>query len=57
MATALEIAIYTGIAFIVLAVLTTIAAIVLFPRKTDDGAEDLETEPHGEASLLGRDEL
>lgn len=57
MATALEIALYTGIAFIVLAVLTTIAAIVLFPRKTDDGAEDWETEPHGEASLLGRDEL
>ena len=51
----LKIALYVVAAFISVAALTTLAAIILFPRRLDEGADSWELEPMGEASSYRRD--
>lgn len=48
----MSLAIYIGIAFAVIGSLVWICALVLFPAPIVE-----DEEPHGDASMLGRDEL
>lgn len=48
----MSIAIYIGLAFAVIGSLVWIVAIALFPVEITE-----DEEPHGDASMLGRDEL